>query len=88
MSGSSELSVDLPADVDLHARPAATLAQVALGFESDVSIGLDGRWVDAKSALLLMTLGARGGSAVTLRADGADAAAAVAKLGASIAALG
>jgi phosphocarrier protein len=66
----------------LHARPAAALVKVASGFASDITIGKDGMWVNAKSIMGVMTLAAECGSTVTIRADGddgAEAAAAVAE---------
>jgi phosphotransferase system HPr (HPr) family protein len=87
MPASSERTVELPAGVDLHARPAAAIARAALGFESEVSLALGERSSDAKSALTLMTLGATAGSTLTLRADGPDSSQAVEQLGALIAAL-
>lgn len=84
---SSECTVALPPNVNLHARPAAEIARVALGFESEIGVGVDGRWSDAKSALTMLTLGATGGSTVKLRAGGPDAAEALEKLSATIEAL-
>ncbi len=74
----------LPAGVALHARPAAEIARVALGFEAEIRLEVDGRGCDAKSALMLMALGAEGGAELTLRASGADAVEAVARIGSLI----
>ncbi|HEX2050422.1 MAG TPA: HPr family phosphocarrier protein [Actinomycetota bacterium] len=79
MSPSSERSVALP--VDLHARPAGRVAQTAARFASTITIGTRDKRVDAKSVLLVMSLGATAGTEVTIHADGPDASHAVDALG-------
>ncbi len=64
----------------LHARPAAELVKLAGQFRSEISIGKDGMWVNAKSILGVMTLAAECGSEVTVRAEGTDAREAIAAL--------
>lgn len=71
MSPSSERSVVLP--VDLHARPAGRFAQTAAKFSSTITVGAGDKRVDAKSVLLLMSLGATAGTEVTISAEGDDA---------------
>jgi phosphocarrier protein HPr len=78
MSGSSERTVRLPAD--LHARPAGLLSRTAAGFESKVTFATPTKEVDARSVLMVMALGAREGTEVTVRATGRDSAAAVERL--------
>jgi phosphotransferase system HPr (HPr) family protein len=80
MPASSETTVTLPADVDLHARPAATFVRAAMGYEAAVTIVAGEREADAKSLLSVLALGAKAGTTVALRAEGADAADAVAGL--------
>jgi phosphocarrier protein FPr/phosphocarrier protein len=58
----------------LHARPAAILAQSLKNLRADVSLSLRGKTVNARSAVALLTLGARRGDVLDLRAGGADAA--------------
>jgi phosphotransferase system HPr (HPr) family protein len=79
--------VALPADVALHARPAATFVRTAMKFDSGVWVALDEREVDAKSLLSVLALGARPGTTLRLRADGDDADRAVAELADLIAGL-
>jgi phosphotransferase system HPr (HPr) family protein len=79
--------VTLPADVDLHARPAADFVRTAMGFAADVQVGAGEREVNAKSLLSVLALGAKGGTELRLTASGQDAAAAVDALGACIATL-
>lgn len=78
--------VTLPADVDLHARPAANFVRTAMRFSAQLSVAAGGREVDAKSLLSVLALGARRGTSLRLRAEGDDAAAAVDALASTIAA--
>ena len=86
-SPSSETTVTLPADVDLHARPAAQFVRAAIGFRSKIAVGADDREVDAKSLLSVLSLGARRGTVLRLRAEGDDAAVAVDSLAETVAGL-
>jgi len=74
---SSELCIQLPADVALHARPAGLFVRLAMGFQCAIKITCGDREADAKSLLAVLGLGADGGSTVRVRADGADAETAV-----------
>jgi phosphocarrier protein HPr len=64
-------------EAGLHARPAARFIKEAKGYSSDIVVVKDGREVNAKSPLRLMTLGARHGDRVVVRAEGEDEEAAV-----------
>lgn len=77
MPSSSETQATLPAEVDLHARPAADFVRAAMGFSAQITVGANGREADAKSLLAVLALGAKGGTTLRLRADGDDAAGAV-----------
>ena len=66
-----EVSVVLPAH--LHARPAGALVQAAARFSSTVEIAYDGKRVNVRSVLAVMSLGALAGATVVLRGTGADA---------------
>lgn len=61
----------------LHARPAARLADVAKGFQAEMSVVALNRRANAKSPVGLMSLGLRHGDAATLVASGPDAVAAL-----------
>lgn len=74
MPASSEVLVALPADVALHARPAGQFVKAAMGFKSQLTVAVDGRDANAKSILQVLALGATGGTVLTLRAEGEDAA--------------
>jgi phosphotransferase system HPr (HPr) family protein len=84
---SATADVDLPPDVDLHARPAATFVRTAMGFAADVSVAVGDRAVRAKSLLSILALGAKRGTTLRLTATGDDAAAAVDTLAATVAGL-
>ena len=87
MPASSESIVSLPADVALHARPAATFVKTALRFRSRVTVGSDGKVADANSILAVLALGARGGTVLQLSAVGDDASDALAALASCVSAL-
>jgi phosphocarrier protein HPr len=67
--------------VGLHARPATLIAQRAATLGAQIRIGNTGKApVDARSALLLMTLGASQGDEVLVEAEGPDAESALAEI--------
>jgi len=77
VSTSSELTIQLPANVALHARPAGSFVKTAMSFLSTIRVRAGDREANAKSILEVMALGAEGGSEISLRADGDDADAAL-----------
>lgn len=81
------VTVRLPEDVDLHARPAADFVRAAMGFGASVRVAAGEREVDAKSLLSVLALGARGGTELRLTAAGEDAAGALDALSARVATL-
>ena len=64
----------------LHARPAALFVQAASKFRSKITVYRDSRLADAKSIVGVMTLGARRGAELLLRAEGEDAELAIESL--------
>ena len=64
----------------LHARPAGIFAKVASGFQSKIEVGFNGRVVNAKSSMSLMTLGLSKDSEIAIRADGPDAEQALSRI--------
>ena len=64
----------------LHARACAKLVKAAAHYESRVELLQGEESADAKSIMSLMMLAAPQGSQLTLRAEGADAQAAVAEI--------
>jgi phosphotransferase system HPr (HPr) family protein len=84
---SSEATVVLPAEVDLHARPASLFVRTAMGYGARIVVAAGDREADAKSLLSVLALGARRGTTLRLRAEGDDAPAAVAALESCVAGL-
>jgi len=62
----------------LEARPVAMLVQVASQYESTIYIEAEGKKVNAKSIMGMMSLGMDFGEGVTVTAEGSDEEAAVA----------
>ena len=59
-------------EAGLHARPAALFVKEAKSYGSDIVVIKDGVEANAKSSLRLMTLGAKHGEKVVIRAEGED----------------
>lgn len=67
-----EKSVKLQLTGQLEARPIAMLVQVASQYDSTVYLETDGKKVNAKSIMGMMSLAASFGSEITIITDGAD----------------
>ena len=65
-------NIKLKHPLGLHARPSAKLVQTSMKFQSEIYIEKDGRRVNAKSIMDLLTLAAGTGSLLTLILDGKD----------------
>ena len=61
----------------LHARPAAEFVKKARQFTAEIKVVKDGREVNAKSSMQIMTLGAKKDNEIVIRAEGDDAEEAV-----------
>ncbi len=64
----------------IHMRPADILSRTAGRFQCEITIEKDGQVFDCKSIMSILTLGARQGTQLSLRAKGSDAEEAVATL--------
>lgn len=64
----------------VHARPAAMFVRTASVFESEIFVEKDGETVNGKSIMGMMMLAAGPGSRLQVRAQGNDAAEALAEL--------
>lgn len=74
-------TVAVGSTIGLHARPAALIAQAATDLGVPVTLAtIGGEAVDAGSALLIMTLGAKYGDQVTVASADADAVARISAL--------
>lgn len=67
-----EKKVEVRLKTGLQARPAAIFVQEANKFSADVFLEKDGKKVNAKSIMGLMSLAISSGSVITLMADGHD----------------
>jgi phosphocarrier protein HPr len=67
-------TVIVGSSVGLHARPASIIAEAAGEYDDEILLSVEGEDpVDAGSSLLIMTLGAECGAAVTVESDNAEA---------------
>jgi phosphocarrier protein HPr len=76
----AERTVRLANPDGLHARPAGRFATEAARFSCEVTVGKDGKFVNGKSILRLLTLDCRQGDEVVIRTDGIDEAGALERL--------
>lgn len=67
-----EKEVTIVPEEGLHARPAAEFVKAAKSYNSDIKVSKDGNEANAKSSLSLMSLGAKQGDKLTIRAEGED----------------
>jgi len=75
-------SVQVVHAVGMHARPAVKLTKLAKKFHSHISIRVSdtAEWINAKSVAKVMAMRAARDSIIEIKADGADAVAAVTAL--------
>jgi phosphocarrier protein HPr len=64
-------------EAGLHARPAAQFVKTAKRFSSEIVVRKGDEEANAKSSLKIMTLGAKKGDRIVIRAEGDDAQEAV-----------
>ncbi len=83
-----EAKFTVQGELGLHARPAGRFVAVAARFAAEIWVGCEGEWVSGKSLISLLTLGARQGVPLRIRAVGSDAQLAVEALGHVIETLG
>ncbi|MGN1049909.1 MAG: HPr family phosphocarrier protein [Selenomonadaceae bacterium] len=76
----TEVQLKVENKMGIHARPASLFVQKAKSFQSKIQLAFNGKSVDAKSILAVMTLGAKNGAEVTITADGPDEAEAIAEI--------
>jgi phosphocarrier protein len=80
----AERSVQILNKNGLHARPAAEIVKISARFQSEITLIRDGTEVNGKSIMGVMMLAAECGATLLLRAEGADADAALDALDALI----
>jgi len=72
----AEAKIQVKNKVGLHARPAALFVQTAAKFASMIKVKnltSNGNFVDAKSIIMVLTLGVMKDHEVLIQTDGADA---------------
>lgn len=72
MSDMEERSIQVELETGLQARPAAQFVQDANGFTANIYLDKDGKRVNAKSIMGLMSLAIMSGETILLIADGPD----------------
>ena len=78
-----EAKITVTHKVGLHARPAALFVRTANKFASSIKVrnlAADGNVVDAKSIIMVLTLGVMKDHEIQIQAEGADEAEAIAAL--------
>ncbi|EKW98800.1 phosphocarrier protein HPr [Ligilactobacillus saerimneri] len=68
------------AETGIHARPATLLVQAASGFNSDINLTYNGKSVNLKSIMGVMSLGVGQNADVEITAEGDDEAEAIAAI--------
>jgi len=67
-----ETSFKIINNLGIHARPAAEIAKLASQFESSVTLLGNGKKANAKSLLMIMSLGIQTGQDLTVATEGVD----------------
>jgi phosphocarrier protein len=74
----AEKTFTVTAETGIHARPSTVLVQTASRFDADVNLEYNGKSVNLKSIMGVMSLGIPQGSQIKIIASGSDADEAVA----------
>jgi phosphocarrier protein len=74
----AEKTFTVTAETGIHARPATVLVQSASKFDADVNLEYNGKTVNLKSIMGVMSLGIPQGSQIKIIASGGDADEAIA----------
>ncbi|MEH7350683.1 phosphocarrier protein HPr [Gottfriedia acidiceleris] len=75
-----EKTFKVTADSGIHARPATLLVNVAGKFNSDINLEYNGKTVNLKSIMGVMSLGIQQGTEIKISANGEDAETALAAI--------
>ncbi|PYZ97299.1 MULTISPECIES: phosphocarrier protein HPr [Alteribacter] len=68
----AEKNFKITAETGIHARPATQLVNKAGQYESEVTLEHNGKSVNLKSIMGVMSLGVGQGAEVTIKAEGSD----------------
>jgi phosphocarrier protein HPr len=69
----AEKTFKVTSESGIHARPATTLVNQAGQFSSDITLDYNGKSVNLKSIMGVMSLGIQQGSTIVIKAEGSDA---------------
>ncbi|OAS86079.1 MULTISPECIES: phosphocarrier protein HPr [Metabacillus] len=72
-----EKTFTITSEAGLHARPATALVNAVNSFTSEVNLEANGRTVNLKSIMGVMSLGISKGAVIKITANGSDEAAAL-----------
>ena len=64
--------VNVANPLGIHARPSASIVQLASSFDCSASLAFNGRRVNARNILAVMLLAASAGSTITVETSGID----------------
>lgn len=67
-------------EIGIHARPAGMLAKEAKGFSSKITLEANGKSAEVTKLMAVMSLGVKNGAEITVKAEGDDEDAAIAKM--------
>lgn len=67
-------------EIGIHARPAGMLVKEAKAFTSKITLEANGKSAEATKLMAVMSLGVKTGAEVTIKAEGDDEDAAIAKM--------
>ncbi|MGC4376188.1 phosphocarrier protein HPr [Fictibacillus sp. Mic-4] len=68
----AEKTFKVTSDSGIHARPATSLVNQAGQFSSDITLEYNGKSVNLKSIMGVMSLGIPSGAEIVVKAEGAD----------------
>lgn len=67
-------------ETGLHARPASELAKLATTFKSNINLKAEGKTINAKSILAIMSAGIKANTEIEIECEGEDEELAISKL--------
>lgn len=65
-------SVVIENETGLHARPATEISKIAMKYKSNVSLVVNGKTINAKSPLMIMSVGIKSKTELEILCDGED----------------
>lgn len=67
-----EKNIKILNETGIHARPAALLAKTAAQFSSDINIEFNGKTINAKSIMSILSTGLKNGDDIKIVTSGSD----------------